>query len=107
MNLRFAVEKYRYATSIVMPCSRSACKTVDQQREIELAVVAGFLRAHRFELILVDHLRVVQQAADQRAFAVVDAAAGEEAQDFLALVLLEIAEDIVRDQIGLVTHRQK
>src|ERR1700683_5069250 len=38
---------------------------------------------HGGELVLVDHLGVVQQPADERALAVVDAAAGQEAQKLL------------------------
>ncbi len=81
-------------------------QSVGEQCEIEFAVVAGLLRAHRFELILVDHLRIVQQPADQRALAVVDAAAREETQNLLAFVLLEIGEDVVRDEVGLVRHSE-
>ena len=35
MNFRFGVEKYRYATSIVIPCSRSARQPIRQLREID------------------------------------------------------------------------
>jgi len=35
MNLRFAVAKYRYATSMVMPCSRSArSPSVNREKSI-------------------------------------------------------------------------
>ena len=64
-------------------------EAVDQQREVEFAALrADFLRVRleRRELVLEDHLRVVQQAADQRALAVVDAAAGDEPQQALVLV---------------------
>lgn len=46
----------------------------------------------------------MQQAPDQGALAVVDVAAGEEAQQFLALVLGQVGEDVLADQIGLVAH---
>ena len=58
-------------------------QAVDQQREIEVAAArADLLRVggQRRELILEDHLRLVEQPADQRRLAVVHAAAGDEAQ---------------------------
>jgi len=55
-------------------------------------------------MVLVDHLRIVQQAADQRALAVIDVAAGQETQEFLALVLRQVGEDVLADQFGLMTH---
>jgi hypothetical protein len=41
----------------------------------------------------------VQQAADQRALAVVDAAAGDEAEQALRLVRGEVAEDVLGDPV--------
>ena len=81
-------------------------KPVDEQGEVDILT----LRAHAFavvlergELVLEDHLRIVEQAADQRRFAIIHAAAGDEAQHRLVLVLLEIGLDIVRDQrVGFV-----
>ncbi len=58
-------------------------KTVHQKREIERAVLrAEFFRVavERGELILGDGLRVIEHPADQSRFAVVDRAAGDEAQ---------------------------
>jgi len=58
-------------------------QAVEKQREVEFAVggTKPFrVRRERGELIVVEQLRFVQQAADQRALAVIDAAAGEEAQ---------------------------
>ena len=56
---------------------------VDQQREVDVgaggAVLARVL-LQRGELIVEDQLLLVEQAADQRRLAVVDGAAGEEAQ---------------------------
>jgi hypothetical protein len=46
-------------------------------------------------------LRVVQQAADQRALAVVDAAAGEKRSSLLVLVLGQVGFD-VDDQFGSI-----
>ena len=48
------------------------------------------IRLEGGELILEDHFRFIEQAADQRALAVIDAAAGDEAQEALLLEALEI-----------------
>ncbi len=58
-------------------------QAIDQQGQIQLLAggpVLGGVAAHGGKLILVDQLGVVQQATDQRALAVVDAATGDEAQ---------------------------
>ena len=84
-------------------------ETVHQEREVDVpagrAVLDGIL-ARRGELVLERHLRVVEEPADQRALAVVDAAAGEKPQQLLPLVLREVGIDVGRDQLGLV-RRQK
>ena len=80
-----------------MPCSRSAAQAVEQQREVEVAALRADLLGVGLEggeLIVEEHLRFVQQAADQRALAVVDAAAGDEAQQGLALVRCEVPLDV-------------
>ena len=51
------------------------------------------------QLIVVDHLGVVEQAADQRTLSVVHATAREETQEFLALVLVQVRVDVCRDKI--------
>ncbi len=59
---------------------------VEQQREVELAVdgaVAPRIGLECRELVVEDQPRLVQQPPDQRALAVVDAAAGDEAQQVL------------------------
>src|SRR5207248_3920978 len=78
-------------------------EAVEQQCEVQLVA----LRAHaarvdleRGELVLEEELRLVQQPADQRALAVVDAAARDEAQEALVLVLVEVGEDVLGDQVG-------
>ena len=58
------------------------------------------------ELILEYDLRIPEEAADQGALAVVDAAAGDEAQHRLLFLTLEISENIFGDQIGLVSHQK-
>ena len=75
MNRRRGVAKWRYATSIVMPCSRSARRpSVSSARS-----GAPFLR-DRLQRVRVERLGVVEQAADQRRLAVVDRARGGEAE---------------------------
>ena len=68
-------------------------QAVEQQREVEVAVLGtgpDRVRRQRLELVVEDHLRLVEQPADQRALAVVDAAAGDEAQAVLAPVGVEV-----------------
>ena len=65
---------------------------VDQQREVDVVAVGAELLGilfQRRELILEQHLGIVKQAADQRGLAVIDAAAGEEAQERLVFLLGE------------------
>ena len=86
---------------------------VDQQREIDvLAGRAVLLRIalQGRQLVLEDLLGVGKQPADQRRLAVVDRAAGEEAQERLALLSGEIVADAVGrlDALGHgVAHCQK
>ncbi len=76
-------------------------EAVDEQCKVDVLA----LRAHSLavalqsrELILEDHLRVIQQPADQRRFAVIDAATGDEAQQTLVLVLKQIGVDVLGNE---------
>jgi hypothetical protein len=60
--------------------------------------------AHRRELVLVQPVGVVEQAPDQGALAVVDAADGDEAQELLHLVLLEVGLDVAADELAIRAH---
>jgi translation elongation factor EF-G len=60
----------------------------------------------RRQLVLEDHLRIIEQAADQRGFAVIDAAAGDEPQQALVLVGVEVGEDVLFDQRRNVGHQK-
>ena len=76
-------------------------KAIDQQREIDfLSLAAGALRIRfeRGELILEDHLRIVEQPPDQRRFAVVHRAASDEPKHGFGLMDREIAVDVLGDQ---------
>ena len=61
-------------------------KTVEQQREIEIGALRAELLAvalQGLQLVFEDAARVIEHAPDQRRFAVVDRAAGEETQQRL------------------------
>src|SRR5690606_34504563 len=62
------------------------------------------------ELILEDQPRVVEQAPDQGRLAIIDRAAGEEAQHRLALLLRQVASDVGRNGPrcrNIMQHGQK
>jgi hypothetical protein len=74
---------------MVMPCSRSAARpSTSSAKSIScpLRAVALAVAFQRGELVLEDHLAVVEQPPDQGGLAVIDAAAGDEAQQALVLV---------------------
>ena len=80
---------------MVMPCSRSARRpSVSSEKSIASGRTVDGRLGHRLELIFVDALRIVQQAADQRGFAVVHAAGGGESQQILGLLLREEIFDL-------------
>ena len=82
-------------------------EAVGQQGRIKLRVGRAMpdrVFFHRLKLILIDHLGVVQETANQGALAVIHTAAGQEAQQVLALMLGEVGFDIGRDQVRLVRH---
>ena len=72
-------------------------QAVDQQREVELAALGAELlgvASSAASWSSKSSLRVVEQAADQRRLAVIDAAAGDEAQQRLVLVRVEVRVDV-------------
>ena len=84
-------------------------EAVDQQREIERAALRPDLlrvRLERGELVLEDHLRVIEQPADERRLAVIDAAAGDEPEQALVLMRLEIGLDVPADHVRDVRHQK-
>jgi len=86
-------------------------KAIHQQREIDLAVLGAMalaVRLQRRQLVVQQQAGVVQQAPDQRALAVVDAAAGDEAQQVLGLVLLQVGGDLRAGCVGVgqVVHQK-
>ena len=73
-----------------MPCSRSACRpSVSSEKSIGSGRAIDRRLLHRRELIFVDAFGIVEQAADQRGFAVVHASGRGEAQELFVLLLLE------------------
>ena len=74
-------------------------QAVEQQREVELVALrcrpVFESRFERGELVVEDQLGLVEQPADQRALAVVDAAAGDEAQQALVLVRAQVGVDVL------------
>ncbi|MNH10925.1 hypothetical protein D3C79_704160 [compost metagenome] len=79
-------------------------QAVHQQRQIEFLAGGAELLAvgfQRLELIFIDLLGVVQQATDEGALAVVHAAAGEEAQQALVLLGVQVGFDALFADGGL------
>jgi len=77
-------------------------EAVEQEREVELVALGADTLGvdfERSELILEEELRRIEQPADERALAVVDAAARDEAQQALVLVRVEVGEDVLADEI--------
>jgi len=84
-------------------------QAVDQQREVDLlagrAVARGRLLRRR-EHVVVHRLRVVEQAADERRLAVVDAAAGEQPEHLAAAVAGQPTLDADRVDLVAVGHQK-
>ena len=72
-------------------------KPVSEQSQVEFLTGGAIPRGVFLdggELVFVDHLRLVEESANERALAVVDAAAGDEPQQFLPFVLFEVGVDV-------------
>lgn len=66
---------------------------VEQERQVQLVALCADpprVRVERGQLVLEDETGLIQQPPNQRALAVVDAAACDEAEQLLVLVRLEI-----------------
>jgi hypothetical protein len=80
-------------------------QAVGEQGGIEIAsggTVQFGVALYGRQLILVDHLGVVQEPSDERALPVIDAPARDESQQLLVLVLPKIRLDVGGDQIRLM-----
>ena len=66
-------------------------QTIGQQRQVDIVFAAALARAlDRLELVFEDRLGVIEQAANQRALAVVHAARGREAQQLHLAVRIRV-----------------
>ena len=77
-------------------------QSVHEQREVDVvAARAAALRVglQRRQLILEDGLAFVEEPPDEGRLAVVHAAAGDEAQQGLLLVRLQVAFDVRRNEL--------
>ncbi len=77
-------------------------QAVEQQSEVEVGALRadlGRVGGEGGEVVFEDQVGLVQQAPDQRALAVVDTAARDEAQQALVLMRGEVGLDVGGDQI--------
>ena len=84
-------------------------QAVEQQREVEVAALRadlGRVGLERGEVVLEHEMGLVEQAPDEGALAVVDAAARDEPQQALVLVRGEVRLDVVRDELRDVRHQK-
>ena len=77
---------------------------VDQQREVDpfaLRTMALAVAFERGQLIVEDLLRFVEQPADQGRLAVIDAAAGDEAQELLRFLLGKPGANVGANEVSI------
>ena len=82
---------------------------VEQQREVEVAALGadlGRVGLERGEVVFEHEVRLVEQAADEGALAVVDRPARDEPQQALVLVRDEVRLDVLGDQLRRVRHQK-
>ncbi len=82
-------------------------ESVGQEREIDVAAGTPLGRRVGLETgegVLVDHLRVVEQAPDEGGLPIVDRATGQEPEQVLAFVFGQVGLDVGCDEVGLMTH---
>ena len=84
-------------------------EAIDEKGEIEIAALGSHFLGVGFqgeELVLEQHLGFVEQPADQGRLAVIDAAAGDEAQEVLVLLGLQIGLDIAAFEFDETGHQK-
>ena len=72
-------------------------EAVNEEGEVNVLALradAFGVRLERGELVLEDHLGIVEEAADQGRLAIIHAAAGDEPQEGLVFVLLQVGADV-------------
>ena len=84
---------------------------VEQQGEVEVAALGadlGRIGLERGEVILEHQVRLVEQAPDQGALAIIDRAARDEPQQALVLMLRQVLVDVLCDEIlgGCARHQK-
>ena len=82
-------------------------QAVEEQGVVDLLPLGADPLAVRLQcrqLVFEDQLRIPEHPADQGALAVVDAAAGDEAQQPLLFLALQVGVDVSGDQFGLMGH---
>ena len=84
-------------------------QAIDQKGEVDvLALCADFpgIILQRGQLVLEDHLGIIQKAADQRRLAIIHRTTGDEAEQGFVLMLLEIGGDIRFNQFIIEAHQK-
>ena len=87
---------------MVIPCSRSAASPSTNRAKsifrpcVPIRLAVG---CQGGELILEDHLAVIKKTSDQRRFAVIHRAAGDESQQRFVLMHAQISFDVALNQV--------
>ena len=102
-NDEFALVGREVAVSYVNrnPLFPLGLQSVEQQGIVDCSpLCADLLAVHlqRRQLVLEHHLRIPEQAPDECALAVINAAAGDEAQQRFFFLAFEIGENILLNQ---------
>ena len=84
---------------LLLPFGEQAVKQKGEVEALSLGPEFLGIGLQGCQLVFEDQIGVVQQAPDERALAVIDAAAGKEAQEALVLVHLEIGIDVRGDEL--------
>ena len=82
-------------------------KAINQKCKVYLFALGAVFRAIALkcrQLVFEDHLRIVKQAPDKRAFAIVNRTARDETQHFLVLLRIKIGGNVFRDQSFRSVH---
>ena len=80
-------------------------QAIHQQGQVDVLVGGVVLLrvfGNRGQVVFKNQLGIMQQAANQGGFAVIDVAAGDKAQQVFVFVLFQIAKNVAGNQFGLV-----
>ena len=84
-------------------------EAVDEEREVEVAALRAHLLRIGFEcrqLVLEQHLGFIEKPSDQGRLAVIDGAAGDEAEKILLLLRVEIGFDVAAGELDETGHQK-